>query len=376
MTWTKELEQKLVKLVEIHGNDYHTVARELHEDASYHAVRIKYRRLRDTYQAESISEIHSNAVLDGKLFDEKDVLELAGYDPEQWRISKVTDNAWGQPMGDRLQNTQFKLQVVPKEQLLTFDDMVERAQAIKPRLIEMDYTDITEQYLLIPLYDYHFGLNSLSDYSELQSSIADIIINGYAEILFVLGGDYYHTDNFINTTEAGTRIDDIDPQTAIDDGLQFIMPLIELALQHSPCVKLLYTTGNHAPSQDYMLSIILDREFEDLEVDNAIEEYKHAWLGNHSIFVHHGNNRKTTASLLDVIVTKYAKQWGDSASRYLFTGHFHHERSLSTAGLTHYQVQSPSKASSYDKRKGFITSETGAMLFEFNKQKRSAIHYL
>lgn len=360
----------------MHGRDWHTIARALDVNATYHGVRIKYARLRDTYQAQSISELHNEAVLDGKLFDEREVLEMAGYDPKEWRISKVTDNAWGQPMGDRLTNSQFKLQVVPKEQLLTFDDMVERAKQIKPRKIELDVSDITEQYLLIPLYDFHFGLNTLGDYLELQSAIADVILNGYQEILFVLGGDYYHTDNFINTTEAGTRIDDIDPKKAIDDGISFIVPLIELALKKSPCVKLLYTTGNHAPSQDYMLSIILDREFEDLEVDNAIDEYKHAWLGNHSIFVHHGNNRKTTASLLDVIVTKYAKQWGESASRYLFTGHFHHEKSLSTAGLTHYQVQSPSKASSYDKRKGFITSETGAMLFEFNKQKRSAIHYL
>ena len=93
--WTKELEKELIRLVEVHGRDWHTIARELDVGATYHSVRIKYARLRDTYQAQSISELHNEAVLDGKLFDERDALEMAGYDPKEWRISKVTDNAWG-----------------------------------------------------------------------------------------------------------------------------------------------------------------------------------------------------------------------------------------------------------------------------------------
>src|SRR5699024_3570138 len=61
---------------------------------------------------------------------------------------------------------------------------------------------------------------------------------------------------------------------------------------------------------------------------------------------------------------------------YLITGHFHHEKSLRNAGITHYQVSSPSKNTQYEKNSGFITSEKGLMIFEFDDVKRRAIYYL
>lgn len=78
----------------------------------------------------------------------------------------------------------------------------------------------------------------------------------------------------------------------------------------------------------------------------------------------------------EMVVAHFGKEWGESKSRYLITGHFHHEKSLSFAGLTWYQLQSPSKHSSYDKTYGYDTSESGQMLFEFSETKRSAIYYM
>ena len=92
--------------------------------------------------------------------------------------------------------------------------------------------------------------------------------------------------------------------------------------------------------------------------------------------MHHGDKRKASNKIIEVIVSEYAKEWGQAESRYLVTGHLHFEKSLSNAGITHYQVMSPSKPSSYDKRMGYLTSEDGLMLIEFDDVKRSAIYYL
>jgi len=107
-----------------------------------------------------------------------------------------------------------------------------------------------------------------------------------------------------------------------------------------------------------------------------VEEVKHTWLGNCSLFLHHGDKIKNVKRLHEVATSKFAKEWGVSESRYLITAHLHHEKSLSFGGLTHYQLQSPSKPSSYDKDYGFDTSEEGVMLFEFDKYKRKTIYYL
>lgn len=92
--------------------------------------------------------------------------------------------------------------------------------------------------------------------------------------------------------------------------------------------------------------------------------------------MHHGDKVKSPNKLFEIMVSHFGEEWGKSQSRYLITGHFHHEKSLSFAGLTWYQLQSPSKHSSYDKTFGYDTSESGQMLFEFNEYKRSAIYYV
>ena len=104
--------------------------------------------------------------------------------------------------------------------------------------------------------------------------------------------------------------------------------------------------------------------------------YTHLDVYKRQIFMHHGDKVKSPNKLFEIMVSHFGEEWGKSQSRYLITGHFHHEKSLSFAGLTWYQLQSPSKHSSYDKTYGYDTSESGQMLFEFSEYKRSAIYYV
>ena len=126
----------------------------------------------------------------------------------------------------------------------------------------------------------------------------------------------------------------------------------------------------------FMFVDALEKRYSQIEFDTTLEEFKHAWLGTHSIFMHHGDKVKNPTKLHQIMTAQFAKEWGESQSRYLITGHFHHEKSLSFAGVTWYQLQSPSKHSSYDKTNGFDTSESGQMLFEFSETKRSAVYYV
>jgi len=262
----------------------------------------------------------------------------------------------------------------PKE--ITEFDIAKVFRENTPREIPLSVEEISEGYLYLPFADMHFGLNKLFDYIDIQSDSAETIRKGYEEIVISLNGDYFHVDNFLNMTEKGTHVGDVDMGQAVEDGYNFLTPLIELALANSPNVKLVYLPGNHAPSIDYMFVQGIKRLYPQLVVEDEIEEVKHTWLGNCSLFLHHGDKIKNVKRLHEVVTTKFAKEWGESTSRYLITAHLHHEKSLAFGGLTHYQIQSPSKPSSFDKNYGFDVSEEGVMLFEFNKQKRKAIYYL
>lgn len=312
-----------------------------------------------------------------KVYTNEELIRIHGFNPDEVKLKSATSNEWTTPVnGETYYNYQSKIVVVEKEQEISIEKIMELLEDVPQTTIELICDEIPKEYLLIPLADMHFGLNTKEDYEQLKREIADRIMNGYEEILFTLHGDYFHVDNFKNTTEKGTRIDDVDFEQGIKDGYEFISGLLELALKYSPNVKLAYLKGNHAPSVDYMFMLLLEAKYPQIKFQGEIEEFKHMWLGPHSIFLHHGDKVKSPTKLHQIMTAKFRKEWGDSKSCYLITGHMHHEKSLSFAGVTWYQLQSPSKATSYEKDNGFNTSESGQMLFEFNETKRTAIYYI
>lgn len=330
-----------------------------------------------TYREDGSISSFIRTRLDSKqTFSQSELLELHGLDPIEFKIKTITSNEWSMTNGhgEKYYNFQSKILAEPlTAKDITFEQIVELLSALKPKHIELQMDELPNEYLFVGLSDLHLMFNH---YDKLQSDIAEVMSNGYAEILMSVHGDLFHVDNFLNTTERGTRIDDVDFEQGVQDGFQFIMPLIEKALECSPNVKLVYLPGNHAPSVDYMFVQAIKRLYPDVEVDDSVDDFKHAWLGKHSIFMHHGDKVKNPKRLLEIVVSKFAKEWGESQSRYLMTGHFHHEKSLSFAGMMHYQVMSPSKQSSYDKQMGYVDSESGLMLFTFDEEKRRRVDYL
>lgn len=312
-----------------------------------------------------------------KVFSNEELIRLHGFNPDEVKLKTATSNEWTTPTnGETYYNYQSKIVVVPKRWDMSAQDVKKIFGDIPQRKIELLDKKIPNEYLLIPLSDLHFGHNSHLDYLKLQREIAERIMNRYKEILITLHGDYFHVDNFLNTTERGTRVDDVDFEAGLKAGYDFLSPLLDLALENSPNVKVVYLKGNHAPSVDYLFVSMLEHIYPQIKFDVEIKEFKHAWLGNHSIFMHHGDKVKSPNKLFEIMVSHFGEEWGKSQSRYLITGHFHHEKSLSFAGLIWYQLQSPSKHSSYDKTYGYDTSESGQMLFEFSETKRSAIYYV
>jgi len=334
---------------------------------------------KQTYQKDgSISSEIQRQLKEKKTFTKDELLEIHALDSNEFQIRTITSNEWSMTNaeGDKYWNFQSKIVAEPRVQEITPEFIANLFENVNPKEIALNLNEVPDSYLLIPLSDFHWGLNYADDYAYLKKEIQDLIIEGHSEILFVLNGDFFHVDNFMNTTERGTRVDDVDFERATEDAYSFIVDLLHCALEHSPYVKLSYLPGNHAPSVDYMFTYGLAKLFPQVEIDGAIDHFKHAWLGEHSIFLHHGDKRRTSTKLLEVIVSKFSSEWGESKSRYLITGHFHHEKSLSNAGVTHYQVSSPSKNTDYEKNNGYITSENGLMVFEFDDVKRRAIYYL
>lgn len=375
LKWTQELETELIKLYELHGNNWHAVASELHPDATFHGVRIKFGRLRDTYQAQSISEIHNEAVLEGKLFDEKDVLELAGYDPQEWRISKVTDNAWGQPMGDRLQNTQFKLQVVPKEQAPTPQELLELTQAyVEPFDIECVDEEKLEQTLSLNFPDMHFGPHTAEDYAGYQSKILMLLENQYQQVIIPMLGDWFNTNDFKHRTSNDTRVQDTNIPEAWEESILFLEPIIQKALKMSPDVQLIYVRGNHDEMTAWSFTQYLEVKYPRMQVNDTLDQLKCVIVDEVAVFMTHGHIRKKNWAQL--CATLFPIEWSKAKARILITGHLHTIKSEDLTGIVHYQLPAPGGGGEYERDNLFLGSEKGIHVFEFGKDRMNAIYYL
>lgn len=312
-----------------------------------------------------------------KVLSDDELLELHGLDPNSFQIRTITSNEWSmtEKGGEQWFNFQSKIVAEPITQKITPKFIKGLFEDVKPRKIKLLADEILNTYLLLPFADWHWGLNNTEDYEGLKSKIADRIIEGHQEIVFVLLGDFFHVDNLLNTTVRGTRVDDVDVEQATSDAYQFMIDMLKTALEQSPCVKLVYLQGNHDSMTGYMFVQGIKRMFPDVEVDDSNETLKHTWVGEHSVFLHHGD-KITDRRLLGAITGKFPKEWGEGKQRYLITGHKHHEKSLDLAGITHYQVSTPSKATQYEDDYGYSGAEQVQMLFRFDDEKRDAIYYL
>lgn len=330
-----------------------------------------------------------------KALTQDDILSIHGFDPKEFKVKHVISNEWTTPMaGESFYNYQSKILVEPRtaEDKYSIDDMIDvvnkAAKKIKKwapgNRPEWYISPSADKMLLIPLSDMHFGLNSKRHYKKMFQKLKNRIHNNhYKDINIVVNGDYFHVDNMKNTTERGTLVDHIDWKHQIDIGISWLIELIDCAVAYGSddgITTVTYMKGNHAPSIDYMLMEVIKERYSHLadnefKVNNELDEIKLLTYGKNALYFHHGDKIKPN-KLVSTIVANFAASWGDAESRYIFTGHLHHEKSLADSGAVWYQLSSPSKNSSYEKDYGFNTSPAEQMIFEFDKDKRIGIYYL
>ena len=225
----------------------------------------------------------------------------------------------------------------------------------------------------------HFGLNNTETFDNITNYIFNKFSSGnqYEKVVISIHGDFFHTDNFKSTTEKGTQLDTADFQNQIASGIIWLTTVIDYIISSTlpgdeQEIEIIYLKGNHAPSIDYMLMEVLKQRYMDvhqLRIDSSLKELKVSQFYNVSLFMHHGDKIRQN-KLISNIVSNYSSIWGRTTSRYIFTGHFHHEKSLADSGAVWYQLSSPSEHSKYDKDYGFATAPSEQMVFEFDSHKR------
>lgn len=314
-------------------------------------------------------------------------LKSAKVDLKIWDVERHTINKWdvtAKLKNSKLavaENWQVKIWLkrkLPKPITDALDELYKRQKNWKPFVCKKRPSITKGRHMLeLDLFDAHFGklawgLETGTDYDLKSSKLvyghaADDLMqraSGYniERILIPVGNDFFHVNNWLNTTAKGTQQDvDTRFQKIFEVGCEALIRLIEQCLQHAP-VDLLWVPGNHDPETSWYLIKYLDawyRNITDVRVNKEPEWRKYVGYGVNLLGFTHGNE-EPERDLPTLMATERPEMWAASTYREWHLGHYHKKKETKyNAGDTYGGVgvrviPSLSGTDAWHYRKGYV----------------------
>lgn len=314
--------------------------------------------------------------------DSKDVnylLKAHGFDKEDWELVNARNNIWNvYSKQDGVQQLySSKITVKPRVNGFDLDKLLEVVKKeVKPLIVDRpksfeDYTKLLE----IPLYDMHFGVSTLEYYeNHLKEILGKIESRKWNKILFVVGQDLLHNDNFKGQTANGTMIQKVDMEKAFDEALQFYSTLINGALENAKDVDVIYVKGNHDESISYGLFRTLKATFPQANfIGNLKQRTAFVW---EKIFIGLTHGDKGHNRIAENFVSEYGKLIANAEIKEIHSGHLHVEKSKDQFGIVHRTLATANKTDDWHDDMGFVGGNKRFQIFEYSPTSLDAIYYI
>lgn len=263
----------------------------------------------------------------------------------------------------------------PEDFLNAIRDNIERYE-YAPRLM----TDINADRMLeIPLFDMHWGVSFIDHYKPVLKDILDLIHSkSWDQIVIPVGQDYFHNDSIVNpTTTKGTVVDKVDMTRAVKEGRDFIITIIDAALQNANRVKVFYSAGNHDRSISWMFMQVLLERYGPEIVDDSMEYRKVFTYGKNSVMVTHGDSKQATAkNLAHIFPIMFPEEFAQATTREVHAGHLHHESEADIFGVMVRRLSSGAAVDDWSNRQDFVGTHRRFMVFEWDMDSLRSIHYI
>lgn len=320
-----------------------------------------------------------------ELGDKLYLLAQLGLSPDEWDIKEASLSEWGsvdRPM------TSVRVRVTPAVESIDYGQFFGALAELSipktgmPKKFVDEFME-EEESLVIPLFDLHLQETDRERMERIFEEIEWIIhVGAYKNIHIIFGGDGLEHDNFVSTTEFGTRIDDTDIQADYEFLYQSLYNIIYESLQSSNNVSFTYLRGNHSPSLDWAISHALKQTFEsdcgvtfDIDKDNLIKAKK---LENVFIGMFHGHKSPKKDSFVTQFITKFPQEWADAEYRIIYSGHLHSELEVikDLGSAVHHQQPSPKKLNLWADQNNFVSHFVGVKLYLFSASALKEVYYI
>jgi hypothetical protein len=262
------------------------------------------------------------------------------------------------------------------ESTSSVNQLIEVIKDVKPIQVEIDPIEVKEKRLLeIPLFDSHFGVSDYEYYKPTQAKIMDKLSSRkWEEVLFILGQDMLHNDDFRGRTSNGTQIETVDMVKAWNDARMFYQPLLEQAIKQSNSVKVMYAKANHDESLSWAFVQMVKVMYPQIQFDDEIIERKVHTFGLNFIGVTHGD--KARKNLHNIFPIEFPVEWSKAKNREIHIGHFHVEDAKDIFGMVVRTLATKNKTDKWHKDNGYVGAHKRFMLFEYSEDNLESIHYV
>jgi UDP-2,3-diacylglucosamine pyrophosphatase LpxH len=322
----------------------------------------------------------SDKLLQMSAEDSKDVdylLAAHGFDNSDWELVNAKNNIWNvYSKKDGVQSLySSKITVKPKVSGFDIDKLVERMSQREPIIIEKESASKHSKLLEISLYDMHFGISSLEYYQNHLEEIAHKIRSrSWEKILFVIGQDLLHNDNFKGQTANGTQIDKVNMEKAFDEAVAFYETLIKEALVKSNEIECIYVKGNHDESISYGLFRTLKATFPQVSFEGSLKQRKgFVW---EKIFIGLTHGDKGANRLMENFLSEYGKLIAQAEVKEIHAGHLHTEITKDKFGIVQRTLATANKTDEWHDDNGFVGANKRFQLFEYSPTTLDAIYYI
>lgn len=337
---------------------------------------------KEEYKIEADGSHKSDKLLRMSAEQLKDVnylLEAHGFSKDSWELISAKNNIWNvYSKEDKVQTLYAsKITVKPIENGSSIEKILQAIENhTKPITVLTEQVELKDKRLLeIPLLDTHFGVSDYNYYKPTQMKIINLLTSRkWEEVLFVVGQDMLHNDNFKGQTSNGTQIETVDMEKAWNECDTFFSLMLEIALKESNRVKVIYSKGNHDESLSWAFVKMLKKQYPQITFDDRFIERKAHTFGKNFIGITHGD--KARKNLHNIFPVEFPNEWSKAKNREIHIGHLHVEDAKDVFGMVIRTLATRNKTDKWHKDNGFIGAHKRFMLFEYSEDELESIHYV
>lgn len=172
-----------------------------------------------------------------------------------------------------------------------------------------------------------------------------------AEAIILDVGDLTHADDQTNQTPRSKHVLDVDTRhfRTLDMTICALAYAVEYALRRHARVTVRILPGNHNLTSYMAVMFALAERYRNeprVTVQKVPGEFFVHQFGDCFIAAHHGHGGKPERMVL-FLADEYAREWGQTRHRFLFTGHLHHLKAADIGGVTWEQLRAVTARDAY-----------------------------